>query len=397
MMLPKTSKLLYVAPFVEALPTSGASLRAMNLLKALAEDFRVLLLTYKPPTPAPLAAWCAEYHIELAWFSAAARYGLTAGFVSRLLSRQLPGFATHDPFSIVQDIDRLWSTSGPFTVIYFATQLMGQALRIRRWPSFHVTDFYDIYSLMAADKLRQVTPTHPYHWLFRIEAYRIRRYEQQILSRSDCILAVSEADRAFLAAQIGAVPVITIANGVYLPEQRSCGRTHEVITIGSHHHGPNHEGALWFYQCIWPQITKALPDSRWIVIGSGTERFASYIGDDNSVHIVGYASDLAPFYQNAICAAIPIQSGGGTRLKLLEAMAWAVPVVTTSKGAEGIDHGGSVHVADNPDQFAKAVIHCLQNPESVYPCALQARSIVAEKYSWRKIGETLRQTLAQHV
>lgn len=389
--------LLYVAPFISVPPVSGAALRALHILTQLAQAYEIVLLTYPPHDSPDLIPWCNARSIQVELLTEPPSYQRKTSFFRRLVAAQLPGFASHDPVGITADIERVWHTYGPIHVLYFATQLMGQALLIRTWPSYTIIDLYDVYAQAAREKHQNVSRFRPYYWLYRIEEFRIQRFEMRILKKATRILAVSERDCAFLSRFIHREAISVVPNGVSLPGQCATGGLNTVITVGSFTYEPNFQGAIWFYRSVWPRIRQAIPAARWIVVGNGGERLVSVLEGDKSVTITGLVPSVDPYYENASCAVVPIQVGTGTRLKLLEAMGWALPVVTTRKGAEGIELTDALYIVDEPEPFARAVIDCLQNSELARHRALHAREYVKTKYTWDKIGDDLRQTLGQHV
>lgn len=390
--------LLYVAPFFEIPPTTGAAARAVHLLEQLTSEFHITLLIYRPHNVGSLQRWCSHREIRLRFIKQQATYGQKLSFFQRLFAERPPGFATHDPIGMSQDIDRLWEADGPFDAIFYATQLTAQCLLHRDRSTSHIVDLYDVYGNVVGAKHREISRLRPYHWLFRLEATRVRRYERKILSRASLLLTTSEPDRVLVDTLVKGVPIVMVPNGISIPPLGATPvASRKVLVVGSLHYAPNLEGFRWFYSRIWPLVRNCIPDAELIVVGSGEMAASEIIGSDPSVIITGKAPDLSSYYLAASCAVVPILSGGGTRLKLLEAMSWAVPAVSTSKGAEGIAHGNTVFIADDPDQFAKDIIRCIEHAVFARQKAIEAREIVTRHYSWTKIGEILRDALRQHV
>jgi glycosyltransferase involved in cell wall biosynthesis len=382
--------LLYIAPFCHIPPADGASQRGINLLRQLQEGYRVTLLTYRKHDPQALQQWAHERQVTLYWLADPPPRRETT-FFRRLVAARPPGFASHDPQAIANAIDEVWDAHGPFDILYFATQLMGQAALIGHWSAQSVLDLYDVSTPIARSKIKRVPIYRPYHWLFRIEAVRVRKYERRIIELFEFVLVPSQKDAKAVTALCPRAPVKIIPNGVNMPPERAgCGQKTLVLLVGNYGYAPNAQGFRWFYEEVWPSVVTAFPAARLCLVGQGGHMFQAQIANDKSVDWAGRVPDVSPYYQEATCAIIPIFSGGGTRLKLLEAMAWEVPIVTTTFGAEGINHAGTVAVADTPEQFAKAVIRCLESPEVFAQSARQARQLVAEHYSWAGIGQKLR-------
>jgi glycosyltransferase involved in cell wall biosynthesis len=388
-------RILYIAPFFNVPPTDGASHRAINLLKELAKFYQTTLLTYRANENNELRIWCQDHAIQTCWLRAKATYGGKSSFIGRLLATAPPGFSTHNAVGIAHDINELWQTEGPFDIIYFATQLMGQVLLQKQWRAKTIVDLYDVYTPIAFRKLNSVSWKQPYYWLFRLEAHRVRKFEHRILKQSDHILITSSEDREAVKQACTPERVTLIPNGVEMPHVNSVpNKARIIIAVGNYHYAPNVTGVQWFLAEVWPIVRRTLPDVRFVIVGQGGEGVFGPTDEDSSVQITGKVPELASYYECTSCAIIPIFDGGGTRLKLLEAMAFGVPVVATTKGAEGIEHKGTVLIADSAEAFAKAVIDCVQNPELSKEKAYLARQIVANQYTWAQIGQRLREVLS---
>ncbi len=162
-----------------------------------------------------------------------------------------------------------------------------------------------------------------------------------------------------------------------------------VAMVANFSHTPNAEGLRWFYRQVWPVISAKLPGSRLLLAGKDSEQLQALTAGDTTVEWLGVVPDLGELYRRSACVVVPVLSGGGTRLKLLEAMAWAVPLVTTTAGASGVEHQGSVAVADDPLEFANCVEERLRAPGDFQEQAARARQVVAERYTWDQIGRKL--------
>jgi glycosyltransferase involved in cell wall biosynthesis len=145
----------------------------------------------------------------------------------------------------------------------------------------------------------------------------------------------------------------------------------------------------YFLAEIYPLIKQQIPDVILTITGSTKGVDLDGLRLDESVHLTGYVDDVRqPVARSAVCV-VPIQQGGGTRLKILEAMALGTPVVATSKGAEGLDmiDGEHLLIADAPDAFAEAVVNVLRDTELRRRLATHARALVEARYDWGPIGQ----------
>jgi glycosyltransferase involved in cell wall biosynthesis len=153
---------------------------------------------------------------------------------------------------------------------------------------------------------------------------------------------------------------------------------------------PNIDGIRWFVQESWPQITRACPDARLKILGKGAPPEVQALAGPG-IEVTGFVEDLRPHLASAAAVVVPLRLGGGTRLKIVEAMAMARPVVSTTLGAEGIDArpGGELVIADAPDAFAAAVAHLLQEPAAGARLGSAARRLAEERYSWERAATAM--------
>lgn len=155
---------------------------------------------------------------------------------------------------------------------------------------------------------------------------------------------------------------------------------------------PNTEGLLWFYNTTWPAVKKSFPQLKLLVVGNGIAPDSLHkLVNDSSILFTGAVADVKPWYNQAAVAIVPILTGSGTRLKILEAMGLGIPVVSTSKGAEGITYTDkkNIIIADNENDFAAYLIALLNTKANRVAIQQAARKLVEEKYDWNVIGKAL--------
>ncbi len=228
--------------------------------------------------------------------------------------------------------------------------------------------------------------------------------EKNLYKRVDAFCCCSEADREKLfALNQGRLPGFTIPNGVDadskpFDENPTKHSQKEILFCGSLDYYPNEEGLIWFYNQVFPLIKKAIPEVVLTLVGASAkkERHQKLL-DDPSVHVEGKVTDLQPFYYRAGVCIAPLLSGSGTRLKILEAMSFGSPVVSTSIGSEGLNVIAGKHllVADEPIAFAEKVITLLQINDLFEKVRLNARELVYSDYAWVKIGQDLNNVIDQ--
>jgi glycosyltransferase involved in cell wall biosynthesis len=163
----------------------------------------------------------------------------------------------------------------------------------------------------------------------------------------------------------------------------------EILFCGGMDYYPNEEGLFWFYNHAFPLVKKVIPNITLTLVGTKQikENYQKLLSDP-AVIFEGRVAEVKPFYYRASVCIAPLLCGSGTRLKILEAMSFGNPVVSTSIGAEGLSfvNGQHILVADNPQEFANNIIVLLQNKKLYHSIRNQARELVINTYNWKTIG-----------
>jgi len=225
------------------------------------------------------------------------------------------------------------------------------------------------------------------------EARKVEAYEGQVVRSFDRVLAVTEIDRRALLQVSGPdaedrIAVIPIA--VDTQKLRPAGLAAEsldIVTLGTLHYPPNADGIRWFLQEVFPLVRRAVPGATLTIIGKNPPRDFLQAAEQQpqAIRVTGYVTDLDPYMAAAGVVAIPVRAGGGMRVRILEAFARGLPVVTTTVGMEGIEAqpGRDLLTADTAADFAAAVTRFLNDPEFRERTSRQARSLVERRYDWQ--------------
>jgi sugar transferase (PEP-CTERM/EpsH1 system associated) len=249
----------------------------------------------------------------------------------------------------------------------------------------------------------ETKPPGPVRALYQIQARRMMRFEAEALGRFDGVLAVSDADRATfgrLYPNTARKPVRVVPTGVdtrYF-EVSAPGdiRSTELVFTGSMDWLPNEDGMVFFCREILPAIRALEPAVRLSIVGrSPTPRVRRLAGD--AVRVTGGVDDVRPYIREAAAYVVPLRVGGGTRLKIFEAMAMGKAVVTTSIGAEGlpITNGDHAVVVDEPRAFAEAVVRVIRDVSWRRQLERAARALVVRRYDWSAVAGELEQALIE--
>lgn len=226
----------------------------------------------------------------------------------------------------------------------------------------------------------------------------INAAEASLYKTVDAVLACSQQDLEELKKiNKGKLTGTVIPNGVtvenhFFDEAVLQNMPEYILFCGSLNAVPNSEGLLWFYDKIWKAVKLSFPRLKLLVVGSGkAPETLQALVNDASIHFTGAVKDVRPWYNKAALAIVPLLSGSGTRLKILEAMGLGLPVISTSKGAEGIAYtkGCDIIIADMETDFAGAIINLLNSKETRVAIQQAARNGIVEKYDWDVVGDSL--------
>ena len=241
----------------------------------------------------------------------------------------------------------------------------------------------------------------------------MRGWEKRAARHFDLSIAVSEQDRRRLEIledklspghvkqpdlRIGLVENgVDCARFLPLPEpwREDCAtgpeNGGELIFVGTMGYLPNRDGVESFCRDILPIVRRRRPACRLTIVGSGGREFLSHLAQPGLVEITDRVENVTPFYQRAQVAVVPLRSGGGSRLKILEAMALGRPVVSTRLGCEGLalEDGKDVLIADDPELFARKILDLLADREHWRSLVHSARQTVAGRYDWNLIAQHL--------
>jgi glycosyltransferase involved in cell wall biosynthesis len=232
----------------------------------------------------------------------------------------------------------------------------------------------------------------------RWQAPRVERLESRILREASGASCVSERDAVTLAALGGRSPLV-VPNGVDLGRYnfRAEPAAGEVVFfVGDLTWPPNAEGVAWFLAEVWPLLARLRPSARVEILGRGKPPGAAR-RPPPGVSFLGEGADTRPHWRRASVAIVPLLAGGGTRLKILEAAACGVPVVSTPLGAEGLGfaRGEEILLAAGPEEFAAAVAGLLADAEARRSQAAAARRRVERQYGWQEIGRVFARELSR--
>lgn len=380
--------ILIVAPYLPWPADFGGAIRIYEVIKHLSRDRHVILLA---PAAGPemdaiqhLRDICDVTAVPVPW-----TFRQPAGRRKRLTQARSavsqPSFvelASWEPrFQAV--MDRLFMTRHIELVQYEFPQ-MASYRPLRACPT--VLDNHNIEHELLASVARS-TPSLPQRAFNNVEWRKLRRFEHAAWSSVTLNIATSSRDAKCIQVATGK-PVPVIPNGVNVAaydDVRSAIRLPgRVIFAGAMRHQPNADGARWYAERVHPLVVQAVPETTFEIVGADPPpdivRLAS-----GSIAVTGRVDSVQPHLAQASVAVVPLHAGGGTRLKILEAFAAGVPVISTTLGAEGLDAISDTHltIADTARAFADAVIRVLHGDDlpSGYSTS-HALALARAHYDW---------------
>ena len=228
----------------------------------------------------------------------------------------------------------------------------------------------------------------PVRWYFRSQYEKMRRYEGQVCGAVKRVIAVSNEDAQAMRSEYGVRCVHAVPTGVdldYFTPPGDVTRARNLVFVGSMDWDPNVDGMQWFVREVLPRIRMRRPDCALTIAGrhphSAIRKLAA---EYPNIRVTGTVADVRPFLWESAVSIVPLRIGGGTRLKIFEAMAAQVPVVSTTIGAEGLDvrNGETIRIADSPEDFADHCLELLADPAARNNIASAAWEMVSSCYSW---------------
>lgn len=232
---------------------------------------------------------------------------------------------------------------------------------------------------------------------------RMEQYEKKGCLLFDGVATVSMNDSNILKKEFGLANVIgDVPTGVdisYFKPIEAAKRHGSIVFSGSMDWDPNEDAVLYFMKEIYPLIKKKAPYASFTVVGRNpSQRLKSLNKLDSSINITGTVEDVRPYLTESEVYVVPLRIGGGTRIKIFEAMAMALPVVSTSIGAEGLSvkNGENILLSDQPEEFADNVIKLLQDQKNREEIGEKALTLIQKRFSWGAVTEVF-ETLCQHI
>lgn len=371
---------------------TGGKIRSFNLLKELARKHEITLFIFDSAESTDANRELERYFAKVVW-----------------IPLQLP-----EKRGLAESLDyaRNLFSAEPYTVAKYCKPFVGRALReLLRTQSFGILicDFLFSAGVIPWDwPLPKVLFTHNVEeqiWrrhfqvtrnpLWKAVAWReyrmLRAAERRYVRRAEHVLAVSENDRSFFSSYTDPATITVIPTGVdvdYFQPGTGPEQPETLVFTGSMDWMPNEDAILYFVEAILPHLQREFPKIELRVVGrSPSKRLLNLGAELKQIRVTGSVKDIRPHVLDSAVYVIPLRIGGGTRIKIFEAMAMGKAVVSTSIGAEGlpVQHNENILLADEPAEFAQQVARLLRHAEERHRIGRAARTLVEQNYSWRSV------------
>ena len=411
-------KILFVTPQLPYPPDKGATIRTLAMIKGLAQrGHQIQLLSFINceddlvwlPQIRPYVTGIATVQIpqrsmltRLSRFVFSSRPDMAWRLPSAEFADTLGNMLRQDNYDIVQ--------FESIEVAQYALQAIEQRAPGAKKPVIVFDDLNAEFLLQKRAfeidrKSLRKWPKAFYSW---VQWRRLRSYEARVCTTVDRVLAVSETDAAVLRDLHNGINVTVVPNGVdcafFSPSARPADYAEPnrikhlaaIVFTGTMDFRPNADAVVWFCQEMLPLIKKHFYHVHFYIVGKGPTPEVRALASP-AVTVTGYVSDIRPYIVNSQVYVVPMRMGSGTKLKVMEAMAMKIPVVSTTMGAEGIDVTPGQHLllGDNPAEFAQHVMDLLENAAERQRLATNARRLVEEKYDWITIVPSLEKIYTQ--
>lgn len=390
-------RILFLTPQLPYPPHQGTTIRNFNILKRLAARHEIHLLSFGLSTEladSPLTDYC--HRIELA---APPSRSLIQRAVETIVS-PLPDMARRLASPEMAEKYTALVSANPYDVIqiegiemapYWLADSVLQPMASVVFDD-HNAEYVLQQTAYKADRWR-LTRLHAALYSY-IQWHKLVRFERNLCVRAGHVVAVSEHDADALHALDNLIQPVVIPNGVdieyFAPTHDA--RAHDenplsIVFTGKMDFRPNVDAATWFAQEILPAIRREFAAIQVGFVGQKPSPPVQALSALPGVTVTGWVPDTRPYISDAAVYAVPLRMGGGTRLKVLEAMAMGKAIVSTRLGAEGIDYvrDRDLIIADHPDEFARAVIGLLRDSTRRAQLGANARQLAEDKYDWHRI------------
>lgn len=372
----------------------GGRIRTYQMLRALARTHRVTYLTLDDGLAAADARERAsEYAQEVLQvpFAAPARGtpGFYADLIRNLVSPLPYAIAKYRSKAFAGEVRRAAATADVVVCDFLA-------------PAVNVPERLAVPSVLFQHNVEaeiwrrhaEVAGNPVAKAYFRSQWRRMVRFERDACNKFGHVVTVSDQDAAHIRSAYGVEQVAAVPTGVdldyFAADDAPAPGSNELVFTGSMDWLPNEDAVIWFAEAILPRILEKRPNASLTIVGRNpTPRVLALAGARAAVTVTGTVPDVRPFLRRGAALVVPLRIGGGTRLKIYEAMAMGVPVISTTVGAEGLPLVPEQHFirADSPESLAAACLLLLEEPSHARAMGRRGAQYVHGHFGWDQVSE----------
>lgn len=399
---------LRIAILDEELPfpaTSGKRIRSFNLIRRLADRHRVTVLCHRNPDAGEAAAADAAFRslgIETVIVDRVVPPKSGPVFYARLagnLLSPLPYSVASHSSPALADAVRRFAAKNRVDVWHCEWTPYAQVLRDAFGPRLAAARWsvmaHNVESLIWR-RYAETEPNLMKRWYVRKQLEKFEAFEKWAYAKASLAVAVSDEDAALMQDQFGVAEVSVVENGVdteFFRPQRDVDRDPaRILFLGSLDWRPNQDGVTLLLNEIFPRVRREVPNATLALVGRHPpEWLRAQAASVPGVQVHANVPDVRPFLATCGMLAVPLRIGGGSRLKILEALASGTPVVSTRIGAEGLrlTPGRDLHIADGAEEMASAIVRGIRQPYELEDAAEHGRRVVLQQYDWSQLAEKL--------
>lgn len=390
-------KILFVTPFLPSPPRFGGQRRLDGLMRSLAANHELSVISFNASDPFnqlsldATRSYCREVITfpDMEFLDGRDKRRLQARSMLSRYSFEYLLLARRREFQtrLQQLID-----SGRFDVVQVEfAQMAAFSFKLNARRPRTVLDEHNIeFDIVKRTASADVGPARRVY--SAVDWRKLRREERAAWRRFDGVSVTSERDAAILRGLEPRTRISVVPNGVdigqFRPSTAPCDRD-ALLFFGAINYYPNQDGIQYFLEQVFPRVLARRPKTKlWIVgpVGDDMKRLNSA-----NIEVTGFVDEVEPYLDRATAVIAPLRIGGGTRLKIVEAMSKAKPIISTRIGAEGLDvtHGKHALLADEPEDFAAQIERVLADEELASSLGRAARQLAEERYSWTSLVKTL--------
>ncbi len=377
----KQEQLTILASSFSYPPRSGGAVHIFNAVRELSRYFQIRFYCLSQQPEAMFWGVMQDHCTELAAFRPQPR---------RALTLDPPAVGLEYSPDLVAHCERVWQQQAPAIVQLEFSSMAQYAPLARRYGAKVVCTAHNLAFL--AQLRRTQAEQQPRRKLRRwLGVLSLWLYERRMLAMCDLVITHNQADKQALQRLLPALQVEYVPSGIDLARWQPNFDAHvedRVLFVGNFQHPPNSEGALWLARRVWPLVIQERPQAQLILAGRGpTPEIQALSGP--SIHVTGTLDEMRPLYAQASVFVAPIFWGSGIRIKLLEALAAGIPIVSTQLAAEGLDISHSVLLAEHAPDFAAAIVRLLNDRSLRERLGAAGPPVVQRDYDWLQLGARL--------